>query len=84
MTIYHDQVSYDGPPAQANNQIVEWMTPIANYLKDLPAGWTIPIGGSVHDPLDSSTDCIAILFVLSFPPLFGQEVSFVVHETFSS
>jgi len=29
-------------------QIVEWMTPIANYLKDLPAGWTIPIGGSVR------------------------------------
>jgi hypothetical protein len=47
------------------------MTPIANYLKDLPAGWTIPIGTSA-----AKTELtVAILFVLSFPPLFGQEVS---------
>ncbi|WVW85051.1 hypothetical protein I302_107087 [Kwoniella bestiolae CBS 10118] len=46
MSVYHDQ-------------IVDWMTPFANWMKDLPAGWTIPI---------------AIFFVLSFPPLFGQEI----------
>jgi hypothetical protein len=30
--------------SKTDDQIVDWMTPIANYLKDLPAGWTIPIG----------------------------------------
>lgn len=47
MTVYHDQ-------------IVEWLTPAANWMKALPAGWVIPI---------------AVMFILSFPPLFGQEVS---------
>lgn len=47
MTVYHDQ-------------IVGWLTPAANWMKALPAGWTIPI---------------AVLFVISFPPLFGHEVS---------
>ncbi|WVQ96249.1 hypothetical protein IAU59_003353 [Kwoniella sp. CBS 9459] len=46
MTIYHDD-------------IVNWMQPFANWMKDLPGGWAIPIG---------------IFFVLSFPPLFGQEI----------
>lgn len=46
ITIYHDQ-------------IVDWLKPAANWMKDLPAGWLIPI---------------AILFVISFPPLFGHEV----------
>lgn len=35
------------------------MEPIAQDIKDLPASWTIPVG---------------ILFVLSFPPLFGHEI----------
>ncbi|KAI0058586.1 hypothetical protein BV25DRAFT_1964418 [Artomyces pyxidatus] len=39
--------------------IIKWLTPAANWMKDLPAGWLIPIG---------------ILFVISFPPLFGHEV----------
>ncbi len=47
MTVYHDQ-------------IVTWLTPAAEWMRDLPAGWTIPI---------------AIMFVISFPPLFGHEVS---------
>ncbi|ORX37080.1 hypothetical protein BD324DRAFT_656291 [Kockovaella imperatae] len=46
MAIYHDE-------------IVEWLRPVANWMKDLPAGWVIPI---------------AVLFVLSFPPLFGHEI----------
>ncbi|WVF68719.1 hypothetical protein IAT40_003491 [Kwoniella sp. CBS 6097] len=46
MTIFHDD-------------IVKWMQPFANWMKDLPGGWAIPIG---------------IFFVLSFPPLFGQEI----------
>ncbi|KAK6907837.1 hypothetical protein I203_101838 [Kwoniella mangroviensis CBS 8507] len=50
MSLYHDQ-------------IVDWMTPFANWIKDLPAGWTIPI---------------AIFFVLSFPPLFGQEILAII------
>lgn len=43
----------------ADAQIVAWLTPFANRMKSLPAGWTVPI---------------AALFVLSFPPLFGQEI----------
>ncbi|KAA1467254.1 hypothetical protein DENSPDRAFT_832262 [Dentipellis sp. KUC8613] len=39
--------------------IVKWLTPAANWMKDLTCGWLIPI---------------AILFVISFPPLFGHEV----------
>ncbi|RSH90810.1 Tlg2-vesicle protein [Saitozyma podzolica] len=46
MSVYHDQ-------------IVTWLTPAANWMKALPAGWVIPI---------------AILFVISFPPLFGHEI----------
>ncbi|KAF2676924.1 hypothetical protein K458DRAFT_379264 [Lentithecium fluviatile CBS 122367] len=46
MTIHHDQV-------------VEKLRPFSEKLRDLPAGWLIPI---------------AILFVLSFPPLFGHEI----------
>ncbi|WRT68099.1 uncharacterized protein IL334_005074 [Kwoniella shivajii] len=46
MSLYHDE-------------IVKWMTPFANWMKDLPGGWAIPIG---------------IFFVLSFPPLFGHEI----------
>ncbi|WWC71080.1 uncharacterized protein I206_105033 [Kwoniella pini CBS 10737] len=46
MSLYHDQ-------------IVDWMTPFANWMKKLPGGWAIPIG---------------IFFVISFPPLFGHEI----------
>ncbi|KAH7084248.1 snare associated Golgi protein-domain-containing protein [Paraphoma chrysanthemicola] len=46
ITIYHDQV-------------VEKLLPFSEKVRDLPAGWLIPI---------------AILFVISFPPLFGHEI----------
>ncbi|KAI0350416.1 hypothetical protein OH77DRAFT_1431025 [Trametes cingulata] len=39
--------------------IVRWMRPFADWMHDTPGGWVIPI---------------AIMFVLSFPPLFGHEV----------
>ncbi|WVR06637.1 hypothetical protein IAU60_003669 [Kwoniella sp. DSM 27419] len=42
-----------------HDDIVKWMQPFANWMKALPGGWAIPIG---------------IFFVLSFPPLFGQEI----------
>ncbi|EKM57848.1 uncharacterized protein PHACADRAFT_89628 [Phanerochaete carnosa HHB-10118-sp] len=45
-TVYHEQ-------------IVNWLQPAANWMKNLPAGWLIPI---------------AIFFVISFPPLFGHEI----------
>lgn len=35
------------------------MSPISRTLRDIPAGWLIPV---------------AILFVISFPPLFGHEI----------
>ncbi|KAK3290909.1 snare associated Golgi protein-domain-containing protein [Chaetomium fimeti] len=46
LTVYHDQV-------------VEHLRPWSEKVRDLPAGWLIPI---------------AILIVLSFPPLFGHEI----------
>ncbi|THH14146.1 hypothetical protein EW146_g6147 [Bondarzewia mesenterica] len=42
-----------------HKQIVHWLTPATNWMHDLPAGWLIPI---------------AVLFVISFPPLFGHEI----------
>ncbi|OSC97850.1 hypothetical protein PYCCODRAFT_1447767 [Trametes coccinea BRFM310] len=42
-----------------HKQIVAWLRPAADWMHDLPYGWTIPIG---------------ILFVISFPPLFGHEI----------
>jgi len=42
-----------------HTQIVKWLTPSANFIHNLRFGWVIPIG---------------ILFVLSFPPLFGHEI----------
>ncbi|KAG8960362.1 Tlg2-vesicle protein [Tulasnella sp. 419] len=42
-----------------HKQLVEWLRPAAEWMKDFPAGWVIPI---------------AIMFVLSFPPLFGHEI----------
>ncbi|KAI8995701.1 snare associated Golgi protein-domain-containing protein [Trametes punicea] len=42
-----------------HQQIVDWLKPAADWMHDLPFGWTIPI---------------AVLFVISFPPLFGHEI----------
>ncbi|KAF8260064.1 snare associated Golgi protein-domain-containing protein [Lactarius quietus] len=42
-----------------HHQIVDKLTPVAKDIKNLPGGWSIPI---------------VILFVLSFPPLFGHEI----------
>ncbi|RPD69744.1 hypothetical protein L226DRAFT_548049 [Lentinus tigrinus ALCF2SS1-7] len=42
-----------------HSQIVNWLKPAATWMHDLPYGWTIPI---------------AVLFVISFPPLFGHEI----------
>ncbi|KAN0133420.1 SNARE associated Golgi domain containing protein [Lactarius tabidus] len=42
-----------------HHQIVDKLTPLAHKVKALPGGWSIPI---------------VILFILSFPPLFGHEI----------
>ncbi|OCH86161.1 hypothetical protein OBBRIDRAFT_797454 [Obba rivulosa] len=42
-----------------HEQIVNFLKPAATWMHNLPYGWTIPIG---------------IMFVISFPPLFGQEI----------
>ncbi|PFH48524.1 hypothetical protein AMATHDRAFT_87049 [Amanita thiersii Skay4041] len=42
-----------------HKQIVHWLTPVTRWLHDLPFGWLVPIG---------------VLFVISFPPLFGHEI----------
>ncbi|CDO74541.1 hypothetical protein BN946_scf184641.g7 [Trametes cinnabarina] len=39
--------------------IVNWLKPFANWMRRTPGGWLIPI---------------AILILLSFPPLFGHEI----------
>ncbi|EPQ32311.1 uncharacterized protein PFL1_00507 [Pseudozyma flocculosa PF-1] len=46
-----------------HTQIVDWLTPISKKANSVSWGWTIPV---------------AILFVLSFPPLFGQEIVLVL------
>ncbi|ORY15410.1 snare associated Golgi protein-domain-containing protein [Clohesyomyces aquaticus] len=46
LTIYHDKV-------------VEHLRPFSEKVRDLPAGWLIPI---------------VILIIISFPPLFGHEI----------
>ncbi|KAI5115752.1 hypothetical protein M0805_001871 [Coniferiporia weirii] len=45
--------------AVEHDTIVRWIEPEAKKLKNIPANWLIPI---------------AILFVISFPPLFGHEL----------
>ncbi|EIW58061.1 uncharacterized protein TRAVEDRAFT_72912 [Trametes versicolor FP-101664 SS1] len=40
-------------------KIVEWLRPFADWMRRTPGGWLIPI---------------AILIVMSFPPLFGHEI----------
>ncbi|TFK38388.1 hypothetical protein BDQ12DRAFT_110733 [Crucibulum laeve] len=42
-----------------HTQIVTWLTPATQWLHGLKLGWLVPIG---------------ILFVISFPPLFGHEI----------
>lgn len=46
-----------------HTQIVHWLTPVANWMHSLKFGWLIPI---------------AILFVISFPPLFGHEIVAII------
>jgi uncharacterized membrane protein YdjX (TVP38/TMEM64 family) len=46
-----------------HTQIVHWLTPVAKWMHDLRFGYLIPI---------------AILFVISFPPLFGHEIVAVI------
>ncbi|KAJ3969958.1 hypothetical protein EV361DRAFT_918341 [Lentinula raphanica] len=42
-----------------HDQIVDWLTPFTQWLHGIKFGWLVPIG---------------ILFVISFPPLFGHEI----------
>ncbi|KAF3924517.1 hypothetical protein ABW21_db0202419 [Orbilia brochopaga] len=42
-----------------HSQIVDWLHPVSQKIRNLPFGWVIPI---------------IILFIISFPPLFGHEI----------
>ncbi|PWN31153.1 hypothetical protein BDZ90DRAFT_215825, partial [Jaminaea rosea] len=42
-----------------HRQIIDWLTPISQKVNSVKWGWVIPV---------------AILFVISFPPLFGHEI----------
>ncbi|CAE7169870.1 unnamed protein product [Rhizoctonia solani] len=42
-----------------HKEIVHWLRPAANWMHQFPVGWLIPI---------------VVLFVISFPPLFGHEI----------
>ncbi|KAK6532102.1 Tlg2-vesicle protein [Orbilia ellipsospora] len=42
-----------------HEQIVKWLTPVSQKIRSLKWGWVIPI---------------LILFIISFPPLFGHEI----------
>ncbi|EGN97418.1 hypothetical protein SERLA73DRAFT_139624 [Serpula lacrymans var. lacrymans S7.3] len=44
-------------------QIVHWIQPAATWMKNLKVGFLIPI---------------AIFFIISFPPLFGQEILAII------
>jgi uncharacterized membrane protein YdjX (TVP38/TMEM64 family) len=64
ITIKHDQVvevSLLSIPSSRfiANRGFQHLRPFSEKVRDLPAGWLIPI---------------AILFVISFPPLFGHEI----------
>lgn len=54
-----------------HHQIVNWLRPKAEQLQDLPAGWLIPVRAEL---IDSDADKVGILFIISFPPLFGHEI----------
>ncbi|KAH8922294.1 hypothetical protein BT69DRAFT_1180359, partial [Atractiella rhizophila] len=45
------------------DQVVGGLRPVGEKLRDIPGGWAIPIG---------------IIFVLSFPPLFGAEIIIIL------
>ncbi|KAF8596806.1 hypothetical protein BDV93DRAFT_479904 [Ceratobasidium sp. AG-I] len=42
-----------------HTEIVHWLRPAADWMHDLSVGWLIPI---------------VVLFIISFPPLFGHEI----------
>ncbi|CAE6383320.1 unnamed protein product [Rhizoctonia solani] len=42
-----------------HKEIVHWLRPAANWMHDFSVGWLIPI---------------IVLFVISFPPIFGHEI----------
>jgi uncharacterized membrane protein YdjX (TVP38/TMEM64 family) len=42
-----------------HKKIVEWLTPISKKVRSVSWGWVIPV---------------VILFIISFPPLFGHEI----------
>lgn len=44
-------------------QIIDWLSPFVRRLQNIHYGWLIPV---------------AILFVLSFPPLFGNEIVMIL------
>ncbi len=46
-----------------HKQIVDWLTPISKKVTTVAWGWIIPV---------------AILFVISFPPLFGHEIVLIL------
>ncbi|KAF5368035.1 hypothetical protein D9758_004486 [Tetrapyrgos nigripes] len=41
------------------DDIINWLEPAAHWLHDTPGGWLVPI---------------AIMIIISFPPLFGHEI----------
>jgi hypothetical protein len=49
---------------RAHLQIVQWLMPYVQEVRDWRVGWLIPIG---------------LIFVLSFPPLFGNGTSALDH-----
>jgi uncharacterized membrane protein YdjX (TVP38/TMEM64 family) len=48
---------------QLTSQIIDFLEPMAVWMREQPVGWMIPI---------------AALIVLSFPPLMGQEVIILI------
>lgn len=42
-----------------HKKIITWLTPVSQKVNSVKWGWVIPV---------------AILFVISFPPLFGHEI----------
>ncbi|CBQ67674.1 conserved hypothetical protein [Sporisorium reilianum SRZ2] len=46
-----------------HKQIVDWLTPISQKVTTVGWGWIIPV---------------AILFIISFPPLFGHEIVLIL------
>ncbi|EST09892.1 SNARE associated Golgi protein [Kalmanozyma brasiliensis GHG001] len=46
-----------------HKQIVDWLTPISRKVTTVAWGWIIPV---------------AILFIISFPPLFGHEIVLIL------